>query len=294
MPSNSIRKTTSPMSPGPPPVATPELRRLSLHAVSSTLLIPLAARSAGEAYFPHLACDDAVAAQQLRSLDIDVGPYLADRFTVLNILWRTRRIREAGQAFFAQYPNAWGINLGCGLSHYFQWLDNGHNTWIDADLPEVMALRGTLNPPCSPRLRRATLDITHPQWWQALHLPQSALNQPLFVVCEGVLMYLQPTQVKQVLAQFASNAPAGSRLLIDTLHKCAVGRARWHASVGRTGAEFHWGIGHPDELCASHTRLRLRQLHSVAECYGWLGRGVDMLWNPWIGAPLYGLAELAV
>lgn len=265
-----------------------------LDAVPSTLIIPLAARAAGGSYFPSLACADAEAARLLRSLGVDVSAYLADRPTVLNVLWRTRHIQAAGRAFFARHPNAWGINLGCGLSHYFQWLDNGQNHWIDADLPEVMALRLALDSPCSPRLRSATLDLTHPEWWQALHLPAQAFDQPLFVVCEGVLMYLQPAQARQVLAEFAKQAPADSRLLLDTLHQCAVGRAGWHGSVGRTGAEFHWGIRHPDELCASHPRLRLQKLRSVAECYGWFGRSCDALWKPWLGAPLYGLAELAV
>lgn len=264
-----------------------------LDAIPSTLLIPLAARAAGGSFFPSLACDDTQASRLLHRLGADVSAYLADRPTVLNVLWRTRHIRTAGQAFFARHPSAWGINLGCGLSDYFQWLDNGRNHWIDADLPEVMALRRTLGAPCTPRLHGATLDLTHPQWWQALHLPPHALDQPLFVICEGVLMYLQPAQAQQVLAQFAVHAPAGSRLLLDTLHQCAVGRAGWHSSVGRTGAEFHWGIRHPDELCASHPRLRLQRLHSVAECYGWLGRSADALWKPWLGAPLYGLAELA-
>lgn len=292
MQSRPTQKALPPTSPVPATAVAP--RTLPLHAVPSTLLIPLAARAAGDACFPHLACGDAEASRQLRHLGVDVSTYLADRPTVLNVLWRTRRIRAAGRAFFARHPHAWGINLGCGLSHYFQWLDNGRNTWVDADLPEVMALRRALDPPLSPRLRRAILDITHPQWWQALHLPRRALAQPLFVVCEGVLMYLRPAQARQVLAQFATHAPAGSRLWIDVLPQCAVGHARWHSSVGRTGAEFQWGIRHPDELCASHPRLRLLRLHSVAECYGWLGRGLDALWNPWIGMPLYGLAELGV
>lgn len=276
----------------PRPPAAP--RALPLQAVPSTLLIPLAARAAGGVFFPHMACRDAEATRQLRSLGVNANLYLADQPTILNVLWRTRRIREAGQAFFAEHPRAWGINLGCGLSHYFQWLDNGHNCWIDADLPEVMELRRSLGPPVSQRLHQATVDITQPLWWQALQLPQRALTQPLFVVCEGVLMYLQPAQVQQVLAQFAQHAPAGSLLLIDTLHQCAVGRASWHASVGRTGAEFHWGIRHPDELCAADPRLRLRRLHSVAECYGWFGLELNALWGPWTDAPLYGLAELTV
>ena len=97
-------------------------------------------------------------------------------------------------------------------------------------------------------LRQAMLDLRNPQWWQALHLPRRALAQPLFMLCEGVLMYLQPAQVRQVLREFATQAPAGSRLLIATLSQCAVGQAGLHASVCRTGAQFHWGIRHMREL----------------------------------------------
>jgi O-methyltransferase involved in polyketide biosynthesis len=138
------------------------------------------------------------------------------------------------------------------------------------------------------------LDLRNPQWWQALHLPRRALAQPLFMLCEGVLMYLQPAQVRQVLREFATHAPAGSRLLIDTLSQCAVGQAGLHASVCRTGAQFHWGIRHMRELTDCHPRLRLLQTHSVAECYGWAGLAMEALWRPWFSAPLYGLAELGV
>lgn len=281
-----------PPAPSPPRVAAPATE--PLHAVPSTLLIPLAARARGDALFPHLACHDTEAQRQLAALNTRVDSYLADYPTVLNILWRTRRVRAAGEAFFARHPLAWGVNLGCGLSHYFQWLDQGRNTWLDADLPEVMALRRTLAPHSSPRLRQAMLDLRNPQWWQALHLPRRALAQPLFMLCEGVLMYLQPAQVRQVLREFATHAPAGSRLLIDTLSQCAVGQAGLHASVCRTGAQFHWGIRHIRELTDCHPRLRLLQTHSVAECYGWAGLAMEALWRPWFSAPLYGLAELGV
>ena len=112
-----------------------------LPAVPRTLLIPLAARAMGAGCFPHLACGDALATRLLQTLGVDVSAYLEDRPTVLNILWRTRHICRAARSFFVHHPHAWGINLGAGLSHYFQWLDNSHNTWVDADLPEVMALR---------------------------------------------------------------------------------------------------------------------------------------------------------
>lgn len=266
----------------------------ALRAVPSTLMIPLAARAHGQRWFPSLDCHDNLAMPTLQCLTANVNAYLADQPTVLNILWRTRRICEAGNAFFEQHPDAWGINIGCGLSHYFQWLDHGHNHWVDADLPEVINLRRTLPGLRSDQLHSARIDLRQPNWWEALQLPDSARAQPLFIVCEGVLMYLEPEQVHQTLAQIVEHAPPGSRLLVDTLAQCAVGMAGLHASVGHTGAQFRWGIRHLEELTASHPRLRLAQCHSVTECYGWLGASLDWFWRPWISAPLYGLAELEV
>ncbi len=137
--------------------ATPRRRHYEAFTpVQQTLIIPLVARALGGGLYPGHACGDEQASRLLRTLEIDGQAYLADRPTVLNVLWRTRLIRECAQAFFAKYPKAWGINLGCGLTDYFQWLNNGQNTWLDADLAEVMALRKTLLPAQMPRLRAGT------------------------------------------------------------------------------------------------------------------------------------------
>ena len=272
----------------------------ALAAVSSTLLIPLAARARGDGYFPQWACEDAVAADVLARLGADVEPYLDDLPTVLNVLWRTRRIREAAQAFFAAHPQGQGVNLGCGLSHHFQWLDTGANGWTDADLPEVVALRQRLLPVHSgTRLRVAAVDIAQPGWWRRLGLPRRQAPgatgaPPVLVVCEGVLMYLEPAQAGAVLREFAECAPGGSQLVMDVLTHRAVGGARRHASVGPTGAEFRWGVARLADLAAEHPRLALLETHSVAECYGWAGLALESLWWPWLGAPLYAMVTLGV
>lgn len=270
------------------------LERAQLPAVPSTLLIPLAARAHGGRYFAWLACHDAVATQLLAALGADVNAVLDDLPTVLNVLWRTRAIKELGRTFFSAHPHALGVNLGCGLTHHFQWLDTGTNHWLDADLPEVMALREPLLPLRCPRARHAQVDLTQTGWWQRLGLPKKASAQPVLLVCEGVLMYLQPEQVHAVLAEFAQCAPPGSRMVLDVLTRQAVGRASTHASVGPTGAEFCWGVGRMADLEQVHPRLTLLREQSVAECYGWTGIALDMLWRPWLGAPLYGLATLGV
>lgn len=274
------------------------LDRTQLPPVPSTLLIPLTARALGGRYFPWLECHDSVAAQLLAQLGADVNATLNDMPTVLNVLWRTRAIKETGQAFFAEQPQALGVNLGCGLTHHFQWLDTGANRWLDADLPEVMALRESLLPSCGPRTRHAQVDLTQPGWWQRLGLPPNTKAvtdaDPVLLVCEGVLMYLQPAQVNAVLAEFAQCAPPGSRLVLDVITRAAVGRASCHASLRPTGAEFCWGVARMAELTQAHPRLQLLREQSVSECYGWAGIALDALWRPWLGAPLYGLATLGV
>ncbi|WP_255593569.1 class I SAM-dependent methyltransferase [Acidovorax sp. sic0104] len=283
-----------------PGAQQPSQLHASLPAVPSTLLIPLAARARGDRYFPWLACGDAVAAGLLERLGADVEGYLDDLPTVLNVLWRTRFIRDTAQGFFLLHPEARGVNLGCGLSHHFQWLDTGANHWLDADLPEVIALRRQLLPPGCPRTRLAEVDITRPGWWQRLGQPprgpgtRGAPQQPVLVLCEGVLMYLEPAQVQAFLAEFAECAPAGSRLVLDVLTHRAVGTAHRHASVGPTGAEFRWGVARLSDLPSAHPRLALLHEHSVAECYGWAGLALETLWWPWLGAPLYGMVTLGV
>ena len=105
------------------------LQRAQLPPVPSTLLIPLAARAHGGRYFPWLDCQDAVAPALLERLGADVNGTLDDLHTVLHVLWRTRAIREAGRTFFAAHPQALGVNLGCGLTHYFQWLAPRSSHW---------------------------------------------------------------------------------------------------------------------------------------------------------------------
>lgn len=283
--------SAAPASPGQRPPKP-------LSAVQQTLVIPLVARALGAQIYPSHDCGDLWAKhllERLERLGIPGQQYLADRPTVLNVLWRTGLIRRILQDFFAQHPNAWGLNLGCGLSHYFQWIDNGSNTWIDGDLPEVMALRKTLIDARPPRLRHVSVNLQNPDWWQRLRLPKRSLTQPLLLLCEGVLMYLPPDEVRQAIGQFAQYAPPGSRLVLDTMARCAIGQAQWHASVGQTEAQFHWGISQMQELTACHPRLQLLHTHSVAPSHGWMGVAMEAFWNPWgQAAPLYGLAELEV
>jgi len=263
-----------------------------LSAVPSTLRIPLAARASGDAMFPQVAVRDAYAAGILERIRDDGHALPEDRATIYGILSRTRRFRSLAQEFLKQHPGARVVNMGCGLSHYFQWLDDGKSRMTDADLPEVLDLRRELIPEAHERHDVRTLDLTAADWWDQLGLPRKRNAQPVFLFTEGVFMYLEPAQVQAVLATFGERAPAGSVLAFDAMCWLAVGRARQHPSVRATGAEFRWGIRRAAELAQAHPRLQLVATYRVLE-------GIGMpytLFAPMVmlllGVPLYAVYAL--
>ena len=266
----------------------------TLDDVPFTLLIPLAARAFGDAMFPAKAVHDGYAAQALRSLDTDISLFLDDRISVYGVLSRTRIFCDLARHFFSRFPNALGVNLGCGLSHYFQWLDQHTNQWLDADLPQVMALRKQLLPAGGKRLRHAEVDISQPGWWARLKLPRQRDGVPVLLICEGVLMYLEPAQVQSVLREFGENAPAGSELLCDTLCWMAVGCAALHPSVRHTQAQFRWGPSRLADFTAPHPRLVVRSEHAVTEGYDFSLSLIETSFRALYGVQMYGITRLGV
>jgi O-methyltransferase involved in polyketide biosynthesis len=280
------------MDKSPPIPATPAQSAgvyAALSAVPSTLRIPLAARAFGDAMFPALALGDAHAARILKALGDDGLEWLRDRHSVYGVLARTQRFRALAAQFLQARPDGHIVNLGCGLSNYFQWLDNGQARMTDADLPEVLAIRHALLPAGGERHEVLPLDLTAPDWWDHLGLPATRAGAPVFLICEGVLMYLQPVEVQAILRTFGERAPAGSSLVFDVMCWLAIGRASQHPSVKHTAAEFHWGPRSLSELTQAHERLRLVETFNIMEGYGL----PYSLIGPWFRA-LFGVPFYAV
>lgn len=266
----------------------------SLDAVSSTLLVPLVARARGASIYPWLDPQDRQAQQVLNNTRQAVEPLLQDRLSVLNVMWRTCLIKRLGEDFFKQHPQAIGINLGAGLSDYFQWLNNGHNHWLDVDLDPVMRLRQALLPPQPPSARQGNIDLTRPGWWSRLNIQERVCGAPLLLVCEGVLMYLTPTQVRAVLQEIGNHAPEGSELICDFMTPMGIGHTHLAPSIAGTGAEFRWGAHNALEVARLHPRLELLAQHTAAEAYGPVSCWAEMCLTPWTGGPWYGIAHMQI
>lgn len=266
----------------------------SLSAVPSTLRIPLAARALGGTLFPAVAVQDRHAADALRRMGDDGQQWLRDRPSIYGTLARTCCFRDQGRAFIGRHPGAHVANLGCGLSDYLQWLDNGRMRMTDADLPEVMAIRREIMPAQHDRHVLTEVDLTDPDWWNCLGLPASRAAEPVFLMSEGVFPYLAPATVHALLADFGERAPAGSVFTFDAMCWLAVGRAKHHTSVRHTKAEFNWGPRKPAELVRPHPRLTLAASHAVMGGYNLLYRLLQPAFEAVTGVPFYAVYALEV
>ena len=263
----------------------------SLGNVSKTLLIPLVARSSGAELFPRLNPNDRYAEYFAGVLKANLRSFVGDWTTVLNILWRTWVIKDLGKQFFEQHPNAMGINLGAGLSCYFQWFDNQRNQWLDLDLEPVIQLRRLLFHTLPTHCKQQAFSITTPGWWNRLGLPTRDSKQPVFLICEGVSMYLEPTQLPQIMKEIADHAPAGSELVMDFISDIGIGKAFLHPHIADAGAELKWGTHRIEEIGNDQPRFHLQSQHSIAEVYGATARWMEHFLTPWLGGPMYGLAH---
>ena len=263
----------------------------SLGNVSRTLLIPLVARSSGGSLFPNLNPNDRYAEYFASSLNASLKSFVGDWTTVLNVLWRTGLIKDLGAKFFKQHPHALGVNLGAGLSYYFQWFDNQQNEWLDLDLDPVIKLRQLLFHAQPPHYKQRAFNITTPGWWKKLGLPNKKSRQPVFLILEGVSMYLDAAQLKTILQEICDQAPAGSELVMDFISEISIGKAFLHPHISEAGAEFTWGTNHIEELAVTEPRLLLQSQHSITEAYGNTARWMERFFSPWIGGPAYGLAH---
>ena len=265
----------------------------ALGAVPSTLRIPLAARAFGDAMFPDVAVGDALAAPMMEALGDDGQTWLQDKGCVYGVLARTLSFRAVAQRFLQAQPDGLIANMGCGLSHYFQWLDNGRARLIDADLPEVLAIRDHLLPPATQRHRQQELDLRSADWWADLSLPDRH-GEPVCLMSEGVLMYLPQEQVAAMLRTFGEQAPDGSVFMFDALSWVTVGQARSHPLVRLTDAEFTWGPRSLSELTSPHPRLQLETVHQVMDGFSMAHSFAGSTFRFFTGVPFYAVYVLRV
>jgi O-methyltransferase involved in polyketide biosynthesis len=211
--------------------------KILLTKEQETLLIPLYSKAQDN---PILK--DEKARQILEQVDYDFGGLKVPQKTVVTLSMRARQLDVYTQEFIDRHPNALVLHLGCGLDSRCQRVTRRESLWFDLDLPDVIALRSKFYPE-SDTYHMIASSVTDLTWLGRV----SPTDRPVFVVAEGLLMYLRESEVRDLILCLHQTFP-GCSLVFDAFSKMTVARVESHPSLRKTGASVQWGIDDPHEI----------------------------------------------
>ena len=210
---------------------------IDLQGVSKTLLLPLAARAKySKKYFSPL--HDALAVELVESIDYPFDSLLQGFGDVALILMaRAYQFDEAIKKYIQKNPKGTIVNLGAGLDTTFFRVRNPDITWIDLDLPNVIALRNQLLPQSKQvhALAKSVLDYS---WMEDL----KPFNDSFLFFAGGLVMYFPEQEIKGLFTTMAEQFP-GSELVFDTISKRSLYYANKTLKASKMeNAVMHWGV----------------------------------------------------
>ena len=197
----TCRGETAPRRDEVPKVA-PELQD-----VSETMLWSLYNRSS-EAQRSDAVLIDPDSVRISEALDYDFEEHFGRPAGSLAV--RAREIDRALRRWLEENPGGFVVSLGEGLETQIQRVDNGRMRWLSVDLPEAIRVREQFIRPTS-RFRHFAASALDLRWMDAVD-PSSGV----FIVAQGLLMYLEPAAVQQLFCGIADRFP-GAEMVFDAI-----------------------------------------------------------------------------
>lgn len=142
---------------------------------------------------------------------------------------RARAFDLETRDYLSTHPKASVVALAEGLQTSFWRLDQAgvadELTWYSVDLPPVMAIRERLLP-SDDRIVALAQSALDRSWMDRVDA-----SNGVFITAEGLLMYLEPDDVRSLIADCAARFPGG-RMMFDSIPHWASRRTikGWHLS----------------------------------------------------------------
>jgi O-methyltransferase involved in polyketide biosynthesis len=125
---------------------------------------------------------------------------------------RAAEIDRTLRAWLALHPDGMVVSLGEGLETQARRVDNGRMRWLSVDLPDAIRLRERFLAPTN-RFRHIAASALDPAW-----MDEVDSSSGVFIVAQGLLMYLDPGMVGQLFAAIADRFP-GADFVFDAIPK---------------------------------------------------------------------------
>jgi O-methyltransferase involved in polyketide biosynthesis len=189
-----------------------------LSNVSETMLWSLHNR-AHEAKRADGVLDDPASVRIHEAIDYDFDGRFGEPEGLLAV--RAAGIDRAIRDWLRHKPDGCVISLGEGLETQARRVDNGRMRWLSVDLRDAIRLRERFLP-STERFRHLSLSALDPAWMDAVD-PSAGV----FVVAQGLLMYLEPEEVRAFFAKVADRFPS-AEMVFDVI-------PRWFSALTTKG-----------------------------------------------------------
>ncbi|MGW0249461.1 class I SAM-dependent methyltransferase [Nocardia goodfellowii] len=123
---------------------------------------------------------------------------------------RSKKFDEVLEPWLAAHPGGTVVELAAGLETQFQRCDDGSVHWLCVDVPESIAVRERFLP-ATERCRYLPISALDPAW-----MDQVDPARGVFVTAQGLFMYFQPEQVRELCTAILDRFP-GVELMFDTI-----------------------------------------------------------------------------
>jgi O-methyltransferase involved in polyketide biosynthesis len=184
----------------------PISHKVALTGVSETALLTLNAR-ATEARRDDGVIEDPLAVALVDSIDFDFAKFGRSG---QDIALRARAFDTVAHSYLSTHPSATVVALAEGLQTSFWRLEaalpDSEFRWLTVDLAPIVDIRARLLP-ASPRISVRAQSALDYSWMDAVD-PANGV----FITAEGLLMYLQPEQSLELIAECAKRFPGGQML----------------------------------------------------------------------------------
>jgi O-methyltransferase involved in polyketide biosynthesis len=227
---------------------------VTLGNVQRTLLLPLWGRAV-ETRKPRPILTDTTAAEIVGRIDYDFTAIAKNMSPITRLTWIARplHIDRTIRRFLARDARGTIVNIGCGLDTTFERVDNGALSWIDLDLPDVMALRAQFIRKNDRRTQCATSFLTE-AWMDTL--PR---EHPVLFIAAGVFYYIDEALMREFFGKLAGRFP-GAEIIFDAATPFGVRVANKkviEAAGMSTQSMLQWGIEHASIITLWDDRIRV-------------------------------------
>ncbi len=251
-----------------------ELGAIELSNVQETLLTPLCARADQWGRADAIIIDQ-TAKQLVDAIDYDFDKIRRFPNTLTGCAVRAAIMDGWITDFLQVHPTGSIGLLGVGLDTVFERSEQHKQaTWFEFDFADVIALRERCFAP-DPRRHAIAGDILDLTWIKRV---RAMAPGPWLFQAAGVLMYLQPAQVRLQVESLANHFP-GATFLFDGCSQFAKQNSqRWEATIRTTAANYYWAIDNPRKIADWDPRVRVTDVRYLMDYHRRQWRWDTRIW----------------